>query len=125
MSALNSHIVEPASGMASGPDVDYRFTLAAERTFLAWIRTALALLAGGVAVHELVHDFATPTVRAVMATACATSAGLVAAAAYPRWRRIDAAMRRNNPLPHSISLVILAGIITAICVVAAVAMVAA
>jgi hypothetical protein len=29
---------------------DYRFTFANERTFLAWIRTALALIAGGVAV---------------------------------------------------------------------------
>ncbi|MDT5236302.1 MAG: putative rane protein, partial [Mycobacterium sp.] len=35
-------------------ELDYRFTLANERTFLAWIRTALALLAGGVAVVQLV-----------------------------------------------------------------------
>jgi hypothetical protein len=34
---------------------DYRFTLANERTFLAWIRTALALIAGGVAVAQLVR----------------------------------------------------------------------
>ena len=38
-----------------GTEPDYRFTLANERTFLAWIRTALALLAGGV----LLHQFAT------------------------------------------------------------------
>jgi putative membrane protein len=35
-----------------GTEPDYRFTLANERTFLAWIRTALALLAGGVLLHQ-------------------------------------------------------------------------
>ena len=40
---------------SEGDDPDYRFTLANERTFLAWIRTALAILAGGV----LLHQFAT------------------------------------------------------------------
>ena len=39
---------------------DYRFTLANERTFLAWIRTALALIAGGVAVVQLVPAFGVP-----------------------------------------------------------------
>jgi uncharacterized membrane protein YidH (DUF202 family) len=38
---------------------DYRFTLANERTFLAWIRTALALIAGGIAVAQLVPAFGT------------------------------------------------------------------
>ena len=33
----------------AGKTPDYRFTLANERTFLAWIRTALALMAGAVA----------------------------------------------------------------------------
>ena len=39
----------------SGREPDYRFSLANERTFLAWIRTALSLLAGGV----LLEQFAT------------------------------------------------------------------
>jgi len=42
---------------------DYRFTLANERTFLAWIRTALALIAGGVAVVQLVPALSIPGVR--------------------------------------------------------------
>ncbi|HET9290174.1 MAG TPA: DUF202 domain-containing protein, partial [Actinomycetes bacterium] len=42
----------PSDGEAA-PEPDYRFTLANERTFLAWIRTSLALLAGGVALHSL------------------------------------------------------------------------
>ncbi|WP_283215114.1 DUF202 domain-containing protein [Pseudofrankia sp. DC12] len=40
-----------------GTDPDYRFSLANERTFLAWIRTALALLAGGIAVVQIVPSF--------------------------------------------------------------------
>ena len=41
-----------------GRDPDYRFTLANERTFLAWIRTALALSAGGLASISLLDGFA-------------------------------------------------------------------
>ena len=35
--------------------VDYRFLLANERTFLAWMRTALGLIAGGVALEQFVR----------------------------------------------------------------------
>ncbi|WP_067805289.1 YidH family protein [Nocardia beijingensis] len=100
--------------------VDYRFTLAAERTFLAWIRTALALLAGGVAVHELVRTFATPAI-AVLATAAIGLATAVAVGAYLRWRAIDSAIRRDRPLPSSILIPALAGAVTVLCVLAGVA----
>ena len=41
----------------AGPDhPDYRFTLANERTLLAWLRTGLALVAGGVAVATYAPD---------------------------------------------------------------------
>ena len=44
----------PDDPRSVGEEPDYRFTLANERTFLAWIRTALALIAGGVALVQLV-----------------------------------------------------------------------
>ena len=43
----------PQSVYRHGSEPDVRFTLANERTFLAWIRTALALIAGGVALEVL------------------------------------------------------------------------
>ena len=39
--------------MADRLDVDVRFLLANERTLLAWVRTALTLLAAGFAVQQL------------------------------------------------------------------------
>ncbi len=46
-----------------GEAPDYRFSLANERTFLAWIRTALGFLAAGVGLDQLAPDFATPVIR--------------------------------------------------------------
>jgi len=45
-----------------GEAPDYRFSLANERTYLAWIRTALGFLAAGVGLDQLAPDFATPGV---------------------------------------------------------------
>lgn len=46
-----------------GEAPDYRFSLANERTFLAWIRTSLGFLAAGVGLDQLAPDFATPVIR--------------------------------------------------------------
>jgi putative membrane protein len=70
---------------------DYRFTLANERTFLAWIRTALALIAGGIAVVQLVPAFGSG-VRHALAVLLTTGGDLLAALAVRRWQRVQAAM---------------------------------
>lgn len=51
-----------------GQEPDYRFSLANERTFLAWMRTALALVAAAVLFHQFA---AVPPVSAAMARAAA------------------------------------------------------
>jgi putative membrane protein len=78
---------------------DYRFTLANERTFLAWIRTALALIAGGIAVVQFVPSFGIPGVRHGLGVALTAGGGLLAALAVRRWQRVQTAMRRDEDLP--------------------------
>ena len=80
-------------------DPDYRFTLANERTYLAWLRTALALLASGVAVAQLVPEFAVPGARHGVGIALSVLGVWVAAAAVLRWRRVQRAMERGENLP--------------------------
>jgi len=80
-------------------DPDYRFTLANERTFLAWFRTALALIAGGVAVVQLVPEFAFPAARPALGIVLTVTGGAVALLAVRRWQRVQAAMRRDEDLP--------------------------
>jgi putative membrane protein len=82
-----------------GEEPDDRFTLANERTFLAWLRTALALLAGAVALVQLVPAFAVPGARSGLAALLAVTAALLAAFGYRRWARVQRAMRNGNPLP--------------------------
>ncbi|MEN4479983.1 YidH family protein [Mycolicibacterium cosmeticum] len=82
-----------------GAEPDYRFTLANERTFLAWIRTALALIAGGVAVAQLLGPFTVSWGRRGLATALIAAGAAVAAASVRRWRRVQQAMRADADLP--------------------------
>ncbi|WP_447001888.1 YidH family protein [Saccharothrix isguenensis] len=87
---------------------DYRFTLANERTFLAWIRTALGLLAGGVAVGQLLPPFAFPGATLLLGLMCIALAAVLAATSYPRWRAVQRAMRAGQPLPGSRVMLVLA-----------------
>lgn len=84
-----------------GRDPDYRFTLANERTFLAWVRTALALIAGGVAVVQLVPPFAVPGSSHTLGVVLSLSGGVLALGATRRWRQVQVAMRREQDLPMS------------------------
>jgi putative membrane protein len=84
-----------------GADPDYRFSLANERTFLAWIRTALALIAGSVAVVELVPGLATDWLRKGLGVVVALSALVLAVVSYRRWVANEVAMRQRRGLPYS------------------------
>ena len=89
-------------GMAeAGPQPDYRFTLANERTFLAWIRTALALIAGGVALMQLVPSFGIPGVKHGLSVVLIALGGALATLAVRRWNEVQDAMSRDEDLPLS------------------------
>src|SRR5689334_15897452 len=99
-----------------GEEPDYRFSLANERTFLAWIRTALALLAGGVLLDQFSTKLSPPIVVVILAVALCALAAVLCALAYVRWRGNEIAMRLKRGLPHSIAMLFLAA---AVCVVGA------
>jgi len=83
-----------------GTEPDPRFTLANERTFLAWIRTSLALLAGAAAVHAFDLDVS-DTVAAWSGGLLAVGGLLCALQAWFGWARNERALREERPLPSS------------------------
>lgn len=85
--------------LGDGIEPDPRFTLANERTFLAWIRTALAFLAGGVALEAFAGDVFPEAVRTGLVVALLLIGMIIAAGATLRWIRLERAMRRRLPLP--------------------------
>ena len=88
-----------ASLLGGGSEPDPRFTLANERTFLAWIRTALAFLAGGIAVEAFTGDVFSSGLRRAVALSLLLLAMLVSASACIRWLKVERAMRHRRPLP--------------------------
>ncbi|HMN84138.1 MAG TPA: DUF202 domain-containing protein [Burkholderiaceae bacterium] len=91
-----------------GQDPDYRFSLANERTFLAWIRTALALLAGGVLLEQFATAIQPRAVLVGLAVALAVLASVLSGAAYLRWRDNEIAMRLGRSLPGTSMIPLLA-----------------
>lgn len=88
----------PGSVYGTGSEPDPRFSLANERTFLAWVRTALALLAVAAAVDALPLGIGDRTQSALAAILALT--GLLAAFhAWRGWARAERAMREGRPLP--------------------------
>lgn len=83
-----------------GETPDYRFSLANERTFLAWIRTALALVGGGFAVDQFLPDLRWG-VRVGMSFALLAVGAACALRAVNHWVRCERAMRRGADLPVS------------------------
>ena len=82
-----------------GETPDYRFTLANERTFLAWVRTSLAMTAAGVAVVQFMPG--PPAIRLALGFILISFGGILAAVSYGHWERNERAMRLGERLPHS------------------------
>jgi putative membrane protein len=91
-----------------GHTPDYRFSLANERTFLAWIRTGLALVAGGLVVAQFLPELWLTHLREVLAIALMLLGGAVALRAFNHWLRTERAIRLDEDLPQSRFPVLLA-----------------
>jgi putative membrane protein len=88
---------DPSAGGA-GTRPDYRFSLANERTFLAWLRTGLALIGGALAVAQFISR---GSLRDVLAVALLALGGGVALRAVDHWSRCELAIREDRELPPS------------------------
>lgn len=109
----------------TGTTPDYRFSLANERTFLAWIRTSLALIAGALAIDQLAPEIAPGPVRIALCVVLAFLGAGLAALSYRRWGLMEAAMRNDQELPFSgVMLVMTIGVAAAALVFAALILVA-
>ena len=84
-----------------GSDPDPRFSLANERTFLAWIRTALGLIALGVGVATFVSTQMAKGITILLAAGLVLLGGAIAAASWFRWLRVERSMRSGQGIPPS------------------------
>lgn len=88
----------PRAVYAVGEEPDPRFSLANERTFLAWVRTSLAFVAAGVALEALQLGIR-PELRLVASITLLLLGVLAAGQAWTGWTRSETAMRRHTALP--------------------------
>jgi putative membrane protein len=92
--------IGPDDELESDPDV--RFSYANERTFLAWNRTALAMVTAGLAITQLLPPFDVPGGRRMIGIPLIVAGTVVAVASFVQWQRNERAMRLGQPLPSSI-----------------------
>jgi putative membrane protein len=83
-----------------GNEPDPRFTFANERTFLAWARTGLALIGGGLVAAQALH-LGLGSGRLLVAIPAILLGGLIGIACYVRWEVNERAMRLGKPLGYS------------------------
>ena len=105
-------------------DVDYRFILANERTFLAWIRTALGVIAGGVALDQFVIVEGDEGAIRALAIAAIALGAVIAITGTVRWSRADRAMRAQQPMPRSRGIIVVGAAVAVIAVIVAVLLLA-
>jgi inner membrane protein YidH len=104
-----------------GTEPDPRYTFANERTFLAWSRTALALVVAGLGVVQLLPPFpGVPWGRHVLGVPLIVFGAVVAVTAYREWTASQRAMRHQQPLPRSVMPIVMTVIIAAMAVASAV-----
>ena len=104
----------------AGTEPDARFTLANERTFLAWNRTALALVVAGLGIVQLLPPFpGVPWGRHVLGVPLIVLGAGVSVTSFVEWQRTQTAMRRGTPIPRSVLPQVLAATITGVAVMSA------
>ncbi len=103
-------------------EVDYRFILANERTFLAWMRTALGLVAGGVALDQFVAVATSSSLLRLLAVGIIVLGGMVAIVGIAMWTRSDSAMFEGRPLPRTRAVPIIGALFVVLALAVAIAL---
>jgi putative membrane protein len=107
-------------GRAGQTEPDARFSLANERTFLAYVRTSLGLIAGAVAVAALGERVQNSAWRYVVAAVLLLLGLVNSVVGYLRWRAVEVAMRTDQPIPVTGYPRLLAAGLVVVCIAAAV-----
>lgn len=94
----------PRAVFGVGDEPDPRFSMANERTALAWVRTALAVVAGGVGLTSIARLADLPRALDVVAALMCVGGGWLAVSAVLGWRRREVALRTGRPLPAPVAL---------------------
>jgi putative membrane protein len=110
----------PLSLYGRGREPDPRFSMANERTALAWVRTALAFVAGGVGLTSVARLAHLSRLFDVVAVALCVAGAALAVVAVIGWRRRELAMRLETPLPAPVALPWLGGVVVLAALVLAV-----
>lgn len=84
-----------------GDEPDARFSFANERTFLAWNRTALALIVAGLAIVQVLPGFDLPGGSRIIGVPMIVLGGTISFSSFGRWRANERALRLRQPLPSS------------------------
>jgi putative membrane protein len=95
-------------------------SLAAERTYLAYLRTGLALMASGVGVAGALPDAGAHTLRRVIGVVLVLAGAGVLIESRRRWTAVERAMRLSLPLPATPALRSLSWLLGAVALVATV-----
>jgi putative membrane protein len=82
-------------------DPDVRFSYANERTFLAWIRSALGLVTAGLAITQLLPPFDFTGGRRLIGLPLIPLGVIVALLSLHSWQANERAMRLGRALPRS------------------------
>jgi putative membrane protein len=109
----------PRSVYGVGSEPDPRFSLANERTALAWIRTSLALVAGGVGLTSLGSLAQLPAFLDVVAAVACVGGGALAVRSVRGWRSHERSLRLGRPLRAPRSLGWLAMLVAVLALVLA------
>lgn len=108
----------------TGPD--YRFSLANERTYLAYVRTSVAFFVAGTAVLGYLEQVLGSGALSVVIGSGLFALGIFTITmCYRRWRRLESAMAKGEPLPYSIMPPVIAASLTVLAVLALVGAVTA